>query len=283
MSAGKSPFQARLTLIRLMIIFQSTCTPGDPAIEILACPNCGAPLRPTNDQTLVICLYCGSSSRLNQPLDSPLQVSKEAELTEEELDEVRKLLAAGKREQAVQRYREATPVSGPEAEQAINGLSKQLAAQTILRQQLGPLGYVLILFFAVLFIVSIWAILSRAIPTWLGILLVILSASQLYPFLGAIRTELRLRHAKEAPAVILKYLQTGQFRQAYTFRAWVEVRPADEAPFQAEMDLVVRKKRLADLHENSLISILYQPGDPPLVVYNGAPKKPGVSQTDQIG
>lgn len=182
------------------------------------------------------------------------------------------MLAAGQRQAALQRYLEATPVSREEAEGAINGLSKQLAAQTILRQRLGPLGYVLIVGCGLGIAAGLWVIISGAIPTWVGIGLVLLCASQIYPFLGAMRTGLRLRNSKEANAVILKYLPTGQFRRMVTFRAWVEVHPAGEAPFQAEMDLTVRQNSLASLHEKALVSVRYQVGDPPLVVYNGAPK-----------
>ena len=186
---------------------------------------------------------------------------------------MQRLLGSGKQAEALAFYQQAAGVSAAEAGLAIHNLARQLSARVILRQQLSPTGFLLLGLFGLGFLASLAALLFGWLPWWLAVLLVAVFFVQLYPYLVSLRTEWRLRGAKIASATILKFAPIGQFGSMHTFRAWVEVRPIGSQPFEAEMDLAVRKVNLASVVEGALIDVLYQPGSPPLVVYNGKPQQ----------
>jgi hypothetical protein len=241
-------------------------------MESLNCPNCGAPLHILGDQTLVVCLYCGSNIRLSRPDGPTLHAEQDNQLNFEELEQIRNLIGAGKRSEAARLYQQSSGIDEIEAEKAINGLASQLSAKLILRQQLSPAGYLLGFLSFLALLASLVAGLTGKLRWLIAAPLVVLFFFQVYPFFMGLLTDIRMWGAKKANAVILRSAAIGRFYKAYTFRAWVEVNPTLEAPFQAEMNLVVREKRLTNLEDGALIGVRYKKADPPIVVYNGKPQ-----------
>lgn len=187
---------------------------------------------------------------------------------------MRNLLARGARREAVQLYMTAAQVNQAEAEGAVDGLAENLAAKILLRQQLTPLGFGLLAIFSLGLVASLVAGFTGYLRWWLAGLLALACVFQLSPYLSALRTELRLRGASRAPALILNFAPIGRLKYVHVFRAWLEIRPLAEPPFRAEIDLTVRQQNLSLMRAGEWIQVLYKPGDPLLVVYDGRAANP---------
>ncbi len=96
----------------------------------LNCPNCAAPLQVRELQTVALCVYCGSSIKLDAAGVAP-QPIEQRELTPEVLSQVNQLLLDGRRAEAVTLYQQQAGVTGAEAREAIDNLATQLTRRTL--------------------------------------------------------------------------------------------------------------------------------------------------------
>lgn len=108
------------------------------------CPNCGAPLHVTGEQTLAICLYCNSSVRITPPpqpdgQSSPPQASVH-DIPQEVIETVKQMVVEGKRFQAVAYYQEQAGLTHAEADFAVSQIVLPLVFKMTHQVPLTALG-----------------------------------------------------------------------------------------------------------------------------------------------
>jgi hypothetical protein len=240
--------------------------------EALNCPNCNAPLPMPGAGGLWVCLYCNSLVRLQAPTGEAPRAALAGAVAPEAMAEIKQLVLAGRRAEALERYRQAAQATPEEAEQAVALLARALSAAVIRRQQLNALGLFLVGSSAVA-VAALLALAARGAlaPQW-ALLLGLGPLAMLAVFAPGIRTSLRYLGARAAPAAILQHtyigeLQPGQ-RPIYTYRLLLEVRPPGAPPFQAELMLPVRHQSLAALRPGALLQVKYLPGDPASLLFD---------------
>lgn len=235
--------------------------------EALSCPKCGAPLHLEAGQTLAVCLYCNSTVRVQ----APAQASVDRALAGADLEAVKKLLAAGRRAEALAAYRQMTGADQAEAEAAVENLGRQVTAAVLYRQLLRPLGIGIFLALTVVLAAALGGWLAGWLNPWLALAVGMLAAWQWVFFIGPLVRTVRYWRAPVAEAVTLKLAPIGVFQRAgedvHAFRVWLEVRPAGGAPFRAEIQLPVRESNLARAREGALLRVKYFPGDPASVIF----------------
>lgn len=139
-----------------------------PTPQSLNCPNCGAPLQAREHQTVALCVYCGSSIKVDVGGAAP-QPIEQRELTPEILGQVNQLLLDGRRVEAVALYRQQSGVTEAEAREAIGNLAAQLTRRTLLRQPITNLGIGMFLAFTVIGLGALaWGLSHNS---WLVVLL----------------------------------------------------------------------------------------------------------------
>ncbi|NUM47863.1 MAG: hypothetical protein HUU38_24415, partial [Anaerolineales bacterium] len=125
-------------------------------MQSLTCPNCGAPLTDQTGQKLWLCIYCNTLIRVDDNAATP---TVEKTVSDAEMDQVKALLAEGKRDAATTLYQKITGVSTDEAEKAVETLVKQYAFGIVRRQQLNGVGIVLVILYTLALPLSLiaWA------------------------------------------------------------------------------------------------------------------------------
>lgn len=253
-------------------------------VESLACPKCGAPLHLEAGQALIVCLYCNSMVRAvgtppvgtppvgtPAPANAPAPLEVERELPEADLEAVKKMLAAGQRAEALAAYQRLTGAEAAEAQATLDQLGRQLTAATLLRQMLSPFGVGIVLASLAGLGVAVGGAAAGWLDIWLALGLGAFALFQLAVAARATVNTLRYLSAPVAEAVTLKLAPIGVFERAggdiHAFRVWLEVRPAGEAPFRAEIQLPVRESNLARAREGAVLRVKYFPGDPASVIF----------------
>ncbi len=226
----------------------------------LNCPNCAAPLGVRDGQTIVLCVYCGSSIRLDaQAAPQPIESH---ELTADVLQQVNQLLLDGRRADAVALYAQHAGVTMTEAREAIDNLAKQLTRRTLLRQPINNLGLVLLVAGTLIGLLAVlWGATNSS---WLIALLgAIWIGWNWIAFIPATVIRWRYETGPAAPARVQKIVWLGDMtvrRQPVTAaRLWLEVRPADRTPFQMERNVILRRESAQTLAAGSLIEVRCQP------------------------
>jgi hypothetical protein len=242
-------------------------------VTSLHCPNCGAPLPPKVQSGLAVCLYCNATVRI-QPDEatSPETIATvEARLDAERMAEIKQMLLAGHRSEALQCYQQLTGAGDVDAEQAVGDLGRQLTVDIVRHQNLTPYGVLMVILWAVVFIGAGAAGLAGRLHPLLAILATVFAGWNLFFYYPAVRTTLRYMGAPVALANTLKLAPIGQFylrgRTVHAFKVWLEVRPKAGQPFQAEMILPVREKNLPRAREGEVIQVKYLPNRPGQVIY----------------
>jgi uncharacterized Zn finger protein (UPF0148 family) len=239
-------------------------------LQGLNCPNCGAPLADSRSG-VQLCIYCNTFVRV-PPAAEPGPVTVEKTVSDEALAPIKQLLAAGSRDEAVQRYRELAGCTLEEAQAALDTLARQLAFATIASQQLTRFG-VLVVVLSVLALAAAlagWA--AGTLHPLIALLFAAFAALQLFVFSNGILATLRYARAPRAQAETLHFVRIGQValrnQRVTVFRVWLEVRPAGAPPFRTEITLPVREAHLANLHEGAMLQVKYLPGDPSSVIFD---------------
>jgi hypothetical protein len=241
----------------------------------LNCPNCGAPLHPGPNSRLALCLYCGSSIRLE-----PAQTASpaiDATLEEKELAGLKQLLLDGGQKQAVRLYVEKTGADEAAARMAVGDLGRQISLDIIRSQNLTPYGAVMVTIWTALLLASLAAAGLRLLHPLIALALAAFAIFNLLFFAPALRTSLRFLGASVAPATTLQLAQIGVARlggqKVHTLLALLEVHPTQGQPFKAEMLLPVRDQNLERAKPGAALQVKYlpgkTPGDAPRVIYYG--------------
>ncbi len=228
----------------------------------LNCPNCGAPLTDQSGQKLWLCIYCNSLIRV--PTDDTEAATVEKTVSDAEMDQVKALLAEGKREEAVATYQRITEANPEDAEKAVGTMAKQYAYGIVRRQQLNGIGIVLVILYALALPLSLIAWSQGVLNPIMAIVIAGFSALNLLVFERAIRTMLQYMGAPKARAVIQHYTQTSKLPLrggfVYTFKVLLEVQPTESEPFQDTLIIPVREKNLSKMRHGAAIRVKYKPG-----------------------
>jgi uncharacterized Zn finger protein (UPF0148 family) len=239
--------------------------------QSLNCPSCGAPLQCRPDQPLVICVYCNATVRVPAE-ESPAAASVEVQLSDKDMALVKQLLLDGRKEEAMQLYLEGVGVDAQEAQAALENLGSQLSLDIVRRQQLNRVGWGMVIFFTLLLIASAVGSISGWLNGWVALILTGVCAAQLYYFAPALRTTARFWRAKVAPAVTLKVAPIGRIKRQgqdiFTVKVLLEVRPAGEEHFQAEMALPVREVNIVRALPGKVIQVKYLAEDRNQIIYD---------------
>jgi hypothetical protein len=216
----------------------------------LNCPNCAAPLQVRELQTVALCVYCGSSIKLDAAGVAP-QPIEQRELTPEVLSQVNQLLLDGRRAEAVTLYQQQAGVTGAEAREAIDNLATQLTRRTLVFQPITNLGLFLFAAFTVIGLGAlVWGLTNSS---WLIILL------------GAGWLIMRWRYetGQVASARVQKMVRLGDItvrgQPVSAVRLWLEVRPAGQPDFQMERNVILRRSSLEQISTGSLLEVRCQP------------------------
>src|SRR5262245_3834649 len=196
-------------------------------IDSLHCPNCGAPIHPSPNQALLICLYCNTSIRIQAQNDRP-QATAEASLDADMMAQLKQLLLAGRQDEALRLYQQAG-ADPQEAQEAIGSLGKQISIDVVRHQTLRPFGVLVVVIMALLLVVSVVAGRLGRMHPLLAIGLAGFAALNLFFFGPGIRAAIEFLGATIAPATIIKLAHVGaatmRGQTVHTFKFLLDVRP----------------------------------------------------------
>jgi hypothetical protein len=227
----------------------------------LNCPNCAAPLQVRELQTVALCVYCGSSIKLDAAGVAP-QPIEQRELTPEVLSQVNQLLLDGRRAEAVTLYQQQAGVTGAEAREAIDNLATQLTRRTLVFQPITNLGLFLFAAFTVIGLGALdWGLTNSS---WL---IILLGAGWLIwhwlIFLPATIMRWRYETGQIASARVQKMVRLGDItvrgQPVSAVRLWLEVRPTGQPDFQMERNVILRRSSLEQIATGSLLEVRCQP------------------------
>lgn len=227
----------------------------------LNCPNCAAPLKVRENQTMALCVYCGSSIKIGASGTAP-QPIEQRELTPEVLEQINQLLLDGRAVDAIALYQQQSGVSTAEAREAIDNLAAQLARRTMLRQPISNLGIGLFVTFTIIGLGAVgWGIVNNS---WL---IVLLGAGWIIwnwlVFVPATVVRWRYETGQAAPARVQKMVRLGEMtvrgQPVTAARLWLEVRPDDHAAYQMERNVILRRSSLEQLSTSSTIEVRCRP------------------------
>jgi len=227
----------------------------------LNCPNCAAPLKVREHQTVALCVYCGSSIKIDADGTAP-QPIEQCELTPEILGQVNQLVLDGRRGEALALYQQRAGVTGAEARDAIDNLARQLTRRTLLRQPITNLGIGLFVAFTAIGLGAlVWGLSNSS---WLVILP---GAGWLIwhwlVFFPAMMVRWRYETGQVAPARVQKMVHLGDMtvrgQPVSAVRLWLEVCPASQPAFQMERNVILRRESLEKLSTGNLLEVRCQP------------------------
>jgi hypothetical protein len=225
------------------------------------CPNCAAPLPVRERQTVALCVYCGSSLKLEAEGVVP-QPSGQRELTPEVLQQINQLLLDGHRAAALALYLQQAGVTPAEAGEAIDNLATQLTRRTLTRQPITNLGIGLVIGFTAIGLGAlVWGLTNQS---WLvGLLGAGLIVWYWLIFFQALRVRWHYETGQVAPALVRKMILLGEMKvrgeTVSAMRLWLEVRPADQPVYQAERTVILRPASLERLSTGSIIEVKSRP------------------------
>lgn len=226
-------------------------------LKSLNCPNCAAPLQVRERQTVALCVYCGSSLKLEAEGVTP-QPIEQRELTPEMLQQINQLLLDGRRADALALYVQWAGVTPAEAGEAIDNLATQLTRRTMLRQPITNLGIgVFVVFTAIGLAALFWGLTNSS---WLVSLL---SSGWIIwhwlVFFPALRVRWQYETGQAAPALVRKMIPLGEMKvrgeMVSAMRLWLEVQPEGRPVYQTERNVILRRSSLEQLATGSLIEV----------------------------
>jgi transposase-like protein len=233
----------------------------DLMTQSLNCPNCAAPLRVREQQTVALCVYCGSSIKLDAGGAAPQSI-EQRDLTPEVLSQVNQLLLDGRRAEAMALYQQQAGVTDAEAREAIDNLATQLTRRTLLRQPISNLGIGMFVVFTIIGLGALaWGLTNSS---WL---IMLLGAGWLawhwLVFLPATIVRWRYETGQAAPARIQKMIRLGDItvrgQPVSAVRLWVEVHPVGQPTFQMERNVILHRESLEKLSAGSWLEVRCQP------------------------
>jgi hypothetical protein len=230
-------------------------------VKSLNCPNCAAPLNVREQQTIALCVYCGSSIRLDIG-DAQPQAIEQRELTPEVLSQVNQMLLDGKRAAAIELYRQQANVTDAEATEAIENLAKQMTRRTISQQPISNMGIIMLVVFSAVGLAAVWWGIAH--DSWLA---AIIGAGwavlQWVVFSRGLQARWFYETALPATASVKKMVHLGDIvvrgKPAAAVRLWLEVRPSNQAPFYVERNMMMWRYSFEQLSPGVLIEVRCKP------------------------
>jgi hypothetical protein len=227
----------------------------------LNCPNCAAPLKVREGQTVALCVYCGSSIQLTAAGAAPRPI-EQSELTPDILQQINQLLLDGRRAEALALYSQHAGVSATAAREAIDNLAQQLTRRTLLRQPINNLGLALLAGYTLIGLIAVSWGLSNG--SWL---IVLLGAGWIgwnwLVFIPATIIRWRYERGQVAPARVQKIVWLGEMtvrgQSVTAARLWLEVRPAGHPAFPMERNVMLRRESVEQLATGSTVEVRCQP------------------------
>lgn len=228
-------------------------------LQSLTCPSCNAPLRFTDTQHRVLCLYCGSTVVQESNAARPT-VSSTPVLQPDVLDELKQYLLDGRRAEALRLYQERTGATEAEAAETLTTLSKQLVSRTLLEQPLANRGFLIVLGGDGLGLVAlIWAAQNG---NWLvaGLALAAMLFHTL-AFARGIQARLVYELGRPTPAIVQKFVRLGELKvntepePVQAVRVWLEVRPVGQPTFPTEKNLIMRRPAFEQLRTGLILEV----------------------------
>ncbi len=235
-------------------------------IQQLKCPNCGAPLGVPSERGFSVCIYCTATSHVAEGRVE-LAADTERTISPAQMEEIRALLLSGKKSEAAERYAKLCAVELREAEEVIASMSSQLELRVLLSRPLNAMGVTFVLFVVALLAASIWLVTSGFWPRY-ALFGTVLVTFLCYPFFNGLWVTLRYLGARAERATVLHSVDVGPMKggKAHVFKLLIEVYPANESAFRAEVVVPVRTTNLAHVQPGALVRARYFAGDTTRVI-----------------
>lgn len=242
----------------------------DYKVEVLKCPNCGAPLDIKPNDEFTFCHYCDSSIRISKNEGTGVQNAVHTEIPKEVIEEVKKLLSSGDRDKAAGLYMQAAKVNKEEALKQIDVFLNSITNKIALRRPLSLKGIIILVLFFLVLLISAYAIISGIANSgvlkticWVVLsfmLLNILSLSQ------SIIITIKYASRKWHEAKILKYYLINRKKKLSFFKVLLEVKEDNGSTFQTETRIMMNTDESSKLQEGKIISVKYFPDEKDNVV-----------------
>ena len=110
---------------------------------------------------------------------------------------------------------------------------------------------------------------AGAIPPVAAVILAGVGLAVLWPLARGPFTTVRYLAAPRAQATVVRAASIGEIGEAHVFRILLEVQPPGGAPFQAEMNLPVRRRNVPNLRPGLMLRVKYLREDPSSVIFDG--------------
>ncbi len=242
----------------------------DYKVEVLKCPNCGAPLNIKLNEQITFCQYCDSSIRISKNEESGVQNAVHTEIPKEVIEEVKKLLSSGDKEKAAELYKDAAKVNKDEALQQIEVFLNSITNKIALRRPLSIKGIVITaLFFLILFFTAYILFSGIASSGFLRVISWVVFAFMLLNILSlsqSIIITIKYASRKWNDAKILKYYLINRKKKFSFFKVLLEVREENGSTFQTETKIMMNTNESSKLQEGKIISVKYFPDEKDNVV-----------------
>ena len=231
-------------------------------IEALTCPNCGAPLDLKPGEEITFCLYCNSTVRISKHGETGEQVATHTEMSHDKFNEIKQLILAGKKDEAIEMYQKVANVTKPEAEKFVGTILDKLTYIIIINRPLSIKGFLFCLLLMLLIVASLYSLISGAAKETLFNticwVLLLVSAFNLLTLTREIITTIKFFPVKWTKATILKFKFMNQKKKFSFFKVLLDVKTPDGQSFQSETNIMIKTENAAKLQEGKLIDVKYR-------------------------
>ena len=239
-------------------------------VEVLKCPNCGAPLDIKPGEYITFCHYCDSSIRISKNEGTGVQSAVHTEIPKEVIEEVKKSLSSGDKAKAAELYMKAANVNEEEALKQIEVFLNSITNKIALRRPLSLKGIVISTLFFLILITSAYALASGIVSSgFVKILCWVVLSFMLLNLLSltqSIIVTIKYSTKKWNDARILKYFLISQKKKLSFFKVLLEVTEPNGSTFQTETKIMIKTADISKLQEGKIISVKYFPDEKDNVV-----------------
>jgi uncharacterized Zn finger protein (UPF0148 family) len=239
-------------------------------VEVLKCPNCGAPLDIKPGEYITFCHYCDSSIRISKNEESGVQSAVHTEIPNEVIEEVKKLLSSGDKRKAAEVYMKAANVNEEEASKQIEIFLNSITNKIALRRPLSLKGIIISTLFFLILITSAYALASGIVSSgfvktlcWVLLSFMLLN---LLSLTQSIIITIKFSTKKWHDARILKYFLISKKKKLSFFKVLLEVTEPNGSSFRTETKVMIKTADSAKMQEGKVIQVKYFPDEKDNVV-----------------
>jgi hypothetical protein len=230
-------------------------------LQSLNCPNCGAPLNLKPGMDITFCSYCDSGIRISKHAETGEQSASHTGIPPSLVNEMKQLILAGKKAEAIDLYQGSFDISRQEAEKVIESLTGGITDKIILSRPLSAKGIVLCIFLLALGISAGYVLFSGTVSAkpfqvicWM---IMIFALITLLAVSRSIVTTIKYFPKKWTKAVIIKFVFITEKKNMTFFKVLLEVKEPDGNTFMAETNIVMKSENIAKLQEGKIIDVKY--------------------------